>query len=129
MHEALRAVFREHRNPSHCSKQQVQDQLAPILRMAKAAQLQLVELKALVAEAGLVPHNGEADGTMEHIHQTLAAAERRVNAFVENGRAVAQDFAQLERYLAEQEAKLSTLPAVDAIASDAIASAETPPTA
>ena len=122
IHPAMQAVFDEHATPTHLSKRALHDQLAPILVVVTAAQHQLVALKALVAQAELADHDHATDGTMEHIRQTFAAAEREVNATMEHARGAAHAFVQLERYMSEQKKAFEPpiVPSSSAVASGSL---------
>ena len=103
MRKKLKALLDEHAAPTRCCTADVKGEVGAILRVARKAQQQLLEYKALLMEAELDPdRDPSSDGTLEHIQQTFAAIERNANAFVEHGRKLAHDFTQLDRYLAEQ---------------------------
>lgn len=98
-------LFEEHRAPSHATKQDVHDQLSPVLRVGALVQKQMIEYRSRLTAAELSPDGAGLEGTAEHIHQTFAAVEREASAFVSAGRQLAKAMTQLDRYLTERAAQ------------------------
>lgn len=102
MHTELDAFFDEHDKPSHASKRHVHDKLGAILALAVPVRMQLVKYKGLLEQAEMASHDHSMDGTLEHIRQTIDAADRELGKVVDHGRNLALAFTQLERYMADQ---------------------------
>lgn len=107
IHPELAKVFAEHAAPTHASKRSVHDQLAPVLKTASDAQRQVAEYRSQLTQAMVAEHDHELDSKMEHMFQTLGAAEREAAAFAQSGRLLAQAFTQLDRYMAEWRADVA----------------------
>ncbi len=104
MTPSLADVFAEHDDPTHASKREIHDQLAVILAIGADVQKQMIEYRSKLMAAQLV--DDTLTGQMEHMHQTFGAAEREATTFVTAGRNLAMCFTQLDRYMAEQRARL-----------------------
>jgi hypothetical protein len=104
MPHPLHAVFAQHDQPSHCGKRDVHDGLRPISALVARMHKQVIEYRAVLAEAHLT--DDSLAGSVEHIYQTLGAAEREIAALETAQRNVAKAFTQLDRYMAEQRKSL-----------------------
>lgn len=113
-HTELQAVFDEHAKPTHCCKREVHDQMAPIAAVAASARQQVARYKALLIQAQLAPHDTDHDFKLESIKQTIGAIERSVTQLEDAGHAVAMDFTQLDRYMAEWPQEIARMEAIKA---------------
>ena len=112
IHPELQAVFDEHAAPQHTSKRAVHAQLAPVLKVAADIWRQVAEYRARLAQAKVAEHDPDLDFKMEHMFQTLGAAERNAAAFQHVALLLANDFAQLDRYMGEWKADVAQWQAV-----------------
>lgn len=107
----LAKLFAEHAAPQHASKQATYEQLTPVFTVVAALKKQMIEYKALLMAEQLSVQDGSLDGKFEHIHQTLSAIEREVDATGVAVRAVVTAMSQLDRYMAETKADIERLAA------------------
>lgn len=108
MHRELHAVFAEHAEPTHASKRDVHDQMAPLMTMGSAAERQLAEYESLIVQAELAPHDHALDGKLEMMHQTIRAGRREIASMLTHGRDVARVFTQLDRCMAAWREDIAT---------------------
>lgn len=102
---SVNSVFAEHRQPKHASKRAVHDQLSPIMAMAADVQRQVIEYRAALVQAQL--SDDSLAPNIEHMYQTFGAIDREVANLVAAGRALAQAFTQLDRYIADAESDVA----------------------
>ena len=109
----LGKLFAEHAAPQHASKQTAYAQLTPVFAVVAALKKQMVEYKSLLMAEQLSVQDGSLDGKFEHIHQTLSAIEREIDATSTAARAVVTSMSQLDRYMADTRADIARLAASD----------------
>lgn len=111
MHTELAAVFAEHTNPTHASKDDIHAELRTITRLASRAQKQVIEYGALIDDALHAPHDPAYDGKVEYMRQTFGAMQREAEALALAARNLGQTYTQLDRYVEEWKVDLARIDA------------------
>lgn len=101
MHQELAALFIEHEEPTHASKDDVHAELRAISRLASNARKQIIEYESLLDDALHAPHDPMYDAKVEHMRQTFGAMAREAEKLATSARDLGQTFAQLERYMGD----------------------------
>ena len=104
--EKADALFAEHATPTHCAKQTVHDQIAPITRLVAGVRKQVLEYQVLIQEMEQAAPDPRLYPVFEHMHQTFGAIEREAAALATSARQVSLSFVQLDRYMADAQADI-----------------------
>jgi hypothetical protein len=101
----ITALFAEHDEPTHCSRQTLSDGLAPVDQLVASVRKQVLEyqLKVSAWEAAIAADD-PSDGQLEHMHQTFGALEREAAALATATRNLGKAMRQLDRYMADAKA-------------------------
>lgn len=120
MHQALQHVFDEHADPTHCATRDVHDMVLPIMALAAAVQMQVIEYRKRLQAAKYVEHDRALDGKMERLKQKLKVLEEAAPALVHIGERIADAMTELDHVMAETHRDLTAYAARTASAPDAI---------
>ncbi len=95
----LQEVIDRGKNPTHCSKQNVNDQIQQILTLMNDAQKQVAEWRQTIVNSQYDRNADPGDDVLyERLNTTLRAIERDMTLTLDSTRRMRKGFMQYERY-------------------------------
>ncbi len=105
---SVKAIFAEHKKPSHCCKTDLLECMRPLLALVSKERAQSSQYRALLADAENDPElPNDLRGKLEMLNQTEAACERATAIATEALRELTKISVQRDRQYTEASADLA----------------------
>jgi hypothetical protein len=113
MHEAFKAVFDEHENPTHACKQDIHDGLGSVCDIVSAAHMQVAKYRSLIGKAKRAGLDAGYEWKIAHIEQTFRGLADAVQALDQAAERVTDLVSNLDRYMLGARADIERLTALE----------------